>query len=182
MNPPTEIETLVMKKTALSPFHQSLLRIIVQDFIKIMNIDCMDDFKPQSIADLANELRFLGKYHHKYEVNCFDFEFPSILLQIWMSYSFEYKKMGIVKEVSEDIRGFFTSKIAACEGIKSIFLNRHSGGASNAKEAEMIKLAKKYYKTGALGEVMVIDKPEKELEFFFSMMDYLGFSYVGQTE
>jgi hypothetical protein len=43
----------------------------------------------------------------------------------------------------------------------------------------MRKLSKKYYKTGELGEVMVVDKPERELEFFFSMMDYLGFKYVG---
>jgi len=43
----------------------------------------------------------------------------------------------------------------------------------------MRKFAKKYYKTGSLGEVMVIDKLERELEFFFSMMNYLGFEYIG---
>ena len=87
--------------------------------------------------------------------------------------------MGIVKSLTEDVRGLTSSNIAAKEGTLSIFLNRHSGGAGNSKEAEMRKLAKKYYKTGSLGEVMVIDKPERELEFFFSMMDYLGFKYIG---
>ena len=179
MNPPTEIEKFVMTKSTLTPFYKSLLRVIVQDFIKIMNFDSIDDFNPQSIVDLANELRFMGKYYYKHNLEHFNFEFPSMLLEIWIGNTFEYKKMGLVKELSGNIRGFATSTLAAFEGIKSIFLNRHAGGASNAKEAEMIKLAKKYYKTGALGEVMVIDKPEKELEMLFSMMDYLGFGYVG---
>jgi len=178
-NPPNEVEQYIMCKTTLRPFYKSLLRVIIQDFIEIMKIDCVDNFNPQLIIDLTNELKFAGKYCHKRGMANFNSHFDRMLLEIWISYAFEYKKMGIVKSLTEDVRGLTSSNIAAKEGTLSIFLNRHSGGAGNSKEAEMRKLAKKYYKTGSLGEVMVIDKPERELEFFFSMMDYLGFKYIG---
>ena len=151
MNPPTEIEKFIMAKSNFNPFNKALLRVIAQDFIKIMNIDSIDSFDPQAIVELANELKYMGKYYYKHEVENFNFEFNSILLEVWIGNTFEYRKMGLVKDLSGNIRGFETSILAAFEGIKSIFLNRHSGGASNSKEAEMIKLAKKYYKTGALG-------------------------------
>ena len=160
------------------PFYHALLRIIVQDFIRIMNYGTVNDFIPNGIVGLANELSYLGVNSVK-EEELFDFKFHWMLIEIWISCAFKYKDIGIVRELSDDIRGLATSKEAALCGITSIFLNKHSGGASNVKEAEMRKLAKKYYKTGALGEVMVIDTPEKELEMFFSMMDYLGFCYVG---
>jgi len=179
INPANDIEKLVMAKSNLSPFYKSLLRIIVQDFIKIMKIESVDDFNPHAIVDLTNELNFMGADSVKEESKYFDFHFHYILIKIWISYAFEYKKLGVVKELAEDIRGLITSKEAALWGITSIFLNSHSGGASNSKEAEMRKFAKKYYKTGSLGEVMVIDKLERELEFFFSMMNYLGFEYIG---
>jgi len=178
-NPPNEVEQYIMCKTTLRHFYKSLLRVIIQDFIEIMKIDCVDNFNPQLIIDLTNELKFAGKYCHKRGMANFNSHFDRMLLEIWISYAFEYKKMGIVKSLTEDVRGLTSSNIAVKDGILSRFLNRHSGGASNSKEAEMRKLAKKYYKTGSLGEVMVIDKPERELEFFFSMMDYLGFKYIG---
>ena len=161
------------------PFYHALLRIIAQDFVKIMQIDSIDDFKPQEIVDLTNELKFWGEVGYKEDIKWFDFHFCRMMLVLWISYTFEYKKMSRVKDLSGDVRGLQASKIAASGGIESIFLNRHSGGASNSKEAEMRKLAKKYYKTGNLGKVMVIDEPERTLEFFFSMMEYLGFNYVG---
>jgi len=178
-NLPNEVEQYIMCKTTLRPFYKSLLRAIVQDFIEIMKIDSVDNFNPQLIIDLTNELKFAGKYCLKRGTANFNSHFDRMLLETWISYAFEYKKMGIVKSLTEDVRGLTSSNIAAKEGTLSIFLNRHSGGAGNSKEAEMRKLAKKYYKTGSLGEVMVIDKPERELEFFFSMMDYLGFKYIG---
>jgi len=174
-------EKLVMDKSELRPFNKALLRIIVQDFIQIMGINEVDDFVPQVILDLTNELDFGGETSYKEKIEWFNFHFNRMLIIIWLSYAFEYKNLGIVKNVAESVRGIVSSKIAATDGIASIFLNRHTGGASNSKEAEMRKLAKKHYRSGALGEVMVIDNPERELEFFFSMMDYLGFKYVGIT-
>lgn len=179
INPPDEVESLILLKSRLRPANKFLLRMIVQDFIKILRIKSVDNFNPQLILDLTNELRFFGKYNFAEDIGCFDFHFGWMLIEIWISYSFEYKKIGIVKNLKENIRGLLSSKIAAFEGIKSIFLNLHSGGASNSKEAEMRKFTKKYYKESSLGDVMVIDKPERELEFFFSMMDYLGFNYIG---
>ena len=169
-------------KPGAKPFYHALLRIIAQDFIKIMDICNLDDFSRQDIVDLTNKLKFFGENSVKEEVEHFDFNFHRMLIEIWVSYAFNYKDMGIVKELKGNIRGFATTKEAALCGITSIFLNRHSGGASNSKEAEMRKLAKKYYKIGALGEVVIVDKPEKELEFFFSMMDFLGLNYVGYDE
>ena len=172
------IEKFIMLKTGYEPYNKSLLRIIVQDFIKVLNINSIDEFKPKDIIALANELRFAGKYYVKREIGFSDCSLSHMLLEIWISYFFEFKGKGRVSEIPDELRGFNSSKIAAMCGISSIFLNSHAGGASNSKEAEMIKLAKKYYPTGALGEVMVIDEPERELEMLFSMMDYLGFKYV----
>lgn len=179
MNSITELEQYVILKTRLFPYRISLLRIIVEDFIKIMNIKSIENFNPQSIVDLANEIRFFGKDHYEYEVRSFDFYFPKILMQIWISYYFEYKNLGIVKDVSDNLRGFGTSKIAALGGILSVFLNLHSGGSDNAKMAEMKKLARKYYNMGPLVDVIIMDEPERELEFFFSMIEYLGLKYIG---
>ena len=179
INTPNEIEKFVMAKSNLTPFYKSLLRVIVQDFIEIMKIGSVDEFKPQAIVDLTNKLGFSTEYGFSKDVENFNFLFHRMLVAIWISCVFEYKEMGVVKELADDTKGLQASKVAALWGIESIFLNRHSGGAANSKEAEMRKLAKRHYKTGALGEVMVIDKPERELEFFFSMMDYLGFIYIG---
>jgi len=161
------------------PFYHALLRIIVQDFIKIVKIDSAEDFCPQAIIKLTDELEFFGEESRKEDIEGFEFVFHWLLIEIWISYAFEYKKMGVVKDLPESTRGLHTSKEAALYGITSIFLNLHAGGASNSKEAEMKKLAKKYYRTGALGEVVIVDEPERELEFFFSMMEYLGLKHIG---
>ena len=189
LNPPTEVERFVMAKTTLQPYYKALLRLIVQDFIRIMDIKSIDDFDPEAIVDTAKgfvvdsvkKVDFMGEAGNCFSVKSFSFDFPYILLKIWIGYTFEYKKMGLVKGLTGNIRGLTTSAIAALYGIRSIFLNRHCG-INNAKEAEMNKFAKQYYKTHAMGEVMVIDEPERELEMLFSMLDYLGFKYVGVNE
>ena len=159
-------------------YNHSILRIIIQDFIKIMNISNFHDFNPQSIVDLVNVLKFNGESGLVEDVINFDFRFHNMLLKIWISYSFKYKNVGIIRNLQNNIRGLLSSKEAALYSIESIFLNKHTGSVINSKEAEIRKFVKKYYKTGALGEVMVIDKPEKELEIFISIMDYLGLRYI----
>jgi hypothetical protein len=176
---PTEVEAHIIEKAGCLPNNKSLLRAIVQDFIAIMGINSMNDFKPKNIVDLTNELNFWGEANYVETLEWFDFHFYRMMVVIWLSYAFTYKKIGLVKNVDKNVRGLKTSKIAASGGIESIFLNKHTGGASNFKEAEMRRFAKKYFRAGSLGEVMVIDNPERELEFLFSMMDYLGFGYVG---
>jgi len=177
--PINELEKFVMKELNLKPFYKSLLRIIVQDFIKIIKFVKLIDFKSQLINDYVNKLEYFGpNYIHYTDSSGFFYNFSIKLLEIWISDNFIYKKMGYVKELKNNIKGFDTSKIAALYGIHSIFLNCHAGGASNSKEAEMIKFAKKYYNV-PYREIMVIDTPENELKMLFSMMDYLGFSYVG---
>ncbi len=71
INPPTEIEKLVMAKSDLTPFYKSLLRIIVQDFIKIMNIKSINDFRPQDVVDFTNDLKFSGEDSYKHTTENF---------------------------------------------------------------------------------------------------------------
>jgi hypothetical protein len=177
-NPPSEIEKYIFSQSRLNLYSLTVVRIIIQDLIKIMKIGSVDGFKPQQIVELVNKLNFSNDDFGKDDIKNFPCTFPDMLMKIWISYSFTYKKMGRVKELSEKISDLKTSKLAAWFGILSIFLNRHSG-VVNQKHAEMKKFVAKYYRTGAFGEVMVIDNPERELEFFFSIMDYLGFNYVG---
>ena len=176
-----EVEKLIIDQSRFHPHSEALLRIIVQDFIKVMGIESIGDFDPQTIVDYVNILKFSGKDSYKEDSQIFRFLFSGMLIKIWISNAFAYKNMGVVKGLSEDIRGLMSSKYAAIIGIESIFLNKHSGIA-NSKHVEMKKFAAKYYKTSAMGNVIVIDKPERELEIFFSMMDYLGFSYLGCVE
>ena len=176
---PSDIEQFIMTESEFSPFHKTLLRIIVEDFIKITTITNVCDFNPQEIIALIKEIDFFGGTGHCEDLEWFDSLFFRIILILWIGNTFEYKKLGAVKNVPNETQGFMTNKEAALSGIESIFLNCHTGGATNAKEAEMMKLAKKHYRTGAIGEVMVIDEPERELEFLFSMMDYLGLKYIG---
>lgn len=177
--PPDELEALLIEQLRLHPFNLSFLRIIIQDFIKIMNYQVPSDYSPETIIERASSVSFAEDHHANEDIRNFRFTFPYLLLRIWFSHAFVYKTNDLVYKIPEETRGLKTSKIAALYGTISIFLNLHSGGATNAKEAEMIKLAKKHYPIGSLGEVMVVDEPKRELEFFVSMMDYLGFRYIG---
>lgn len=177
--PHNKLEELLLEQLRLHPFNSSLLRIIIQDFIKIMNYQVPSDFTPETIIERASSVSFAEDHHANENIRNFSVVFPYLLLRIWFSYAFVYKINDLVYKIPEETRGLKTSKIAALYGTISIFLNLHSGGAANAKEAEMIKLAAKYYPVGSAGEVTVIDEPKRELEFFVSMMDYLGFRYIG---
>jgi len=171
-----EIENYIISLSRLCPFNQSLLRIIVQDFIKIMQIENIKDFSRKAIVVLMDQITFVNDHFAKTDLKYF--EFDTILMRLWISYVFTYKNMRIVKDLPENIKGLKSSKLAALFGILSIFLNCH-GGVVNEKHAQMKKFAAMYYMSYPLGEVLVKDKPEVEMELFFSMMDYLGFSYVG---
>jgi hypothetical protein len=177
--PPNDLEALLLEQLGLRPFKPSFLRIIIQDFNKIMNYQVPCDFNAETIVIRASTLGFSDHQDINANIRNFKFIFPYIFLRIWLSYAFIYKTYGSVYKIPEETRGLKTSKIAALSGTLSIYLNLHSGGASNAKEAEMIKLAAKYYPTGFMGEVVVTDEPKRELELFFSMMDYIGFRYIG---
>jgi len=152
--------------------------LIVQDFIKILQIKRKDDFNPEAIVAFTNKLGFADDHLGKAHIRNFEVTFSKMMLQIWISYAFEYKNQGIVSQLSNEIRGLKSSKLAALFGVLSIFLNCHSG-VVNEKHAEMKKIAAKYYPVGGAGEVMVRGNENTQLEFFVSMMDYLDFKYVG---
>jgi hypothetical protein len=177
--PPDEFEKLIIDQSGLRPFHPSLLRIIVQDFIKIMNYRTWNDFHPEAIMERAGSGGFALEHPAQDDIRNFRYVFCYSLLRIWFSDAFTYQTDVPVHQVPGETRGLLTSEVAALYGTLSVFMNLHGGGAANVKEAEMIKLAAKYYPAGMAGEVMVVDEPERELTFFVSMMDYLGFRYAG---
>ena len=179
LDSPNEIEQYIIAQSGLEPFNPSILRIIVQDFIRIMKIDSIDDFRAQSIVDFANELEFANDHCEEEQVRLFNFTFQYMLMKIWISYVFSYKGIDRVKALAEEIKGLRTSKLAALYDGMSIFLNSHSGGAVNAKGAEMRKFANQYCRTGAFGDTATVGGLEYDLQLFFSIMDYLGFKYVG---
>lgn len=177
---PTKVETYIMDRTGLRPPHKSLLRVIVQDFIQIMNIRGKEDFNPHAVMEVIRRINFMG-YDRESELTMrsFEFYFSTYLLEIWIGHTFYYKNAGVVKDLPITTSGMKTSSIAGVYGIKSIFLNRHAGGATNSKEAQMVLFAKQYYETGNLGEVVVNDTPEREIQMLFSMLQYLGLRYIG---
>lgn len=180
--PMTEVEELVYKKSHfIHTPNKALLRLIIRDFITLLNLKEPSDFKPEQIIKAAKELNYWGdgSFRQFERPSDFNWFFSWMLLEIWLSNAFTYKGKEIVKDLPSNTRGLKTSKEAAFEGIRSLFLNCHTGGASNAKEAEMRKLAKKHYRTGALGDVVISGDPERVFALLFSMLDYLGLKYIG---
>jgi len=176
--PLSKTEHTVIVALRLNPSALSLYRLIVQDFIKILNLKCPSDFNPKSIVAFANELTFADDYIGEAQERIFECQFPYIIIQTWISHAFSYGKYGIVSQLSNNIRGLKSSKLAALFGILSIFLNCH-GGIVNKKHAEMKKMVALNYTAGYFGEFILWGCEKTELEFFVSMMDYLKFTYVG---
>jgi len=170
-----EVEQVVFSALGLVPAAQAICRLIMQDFIQILKLRNKSDFDPEGIVAFTNVLSFADDHLGKAHTQIFKQTFANMMLQIWISYVFTYKNNGIVHQLSNEVRGLKSSKLAALFGVLSIFLNRHSG-VVNGKHAEMKKMASKYYLVGGLGEVMVMGNEKIQLEFFVSMMDYLDLS------
>ena len=158
------------------------VKIIIEDFIKCMGYTSAKQFSWKMLQDNEDTiLAFLDEFtlffRDSPKRDTFKHYFPCFLLIIWLSRTFEYKRYGLVETVIPSQKGFLTSKLAAIFGIRSIFFNTH-GGTVNTKHAEMNKFAMKY---GANDFHVVSDEPIRVLEIFVSMMDYLGFKYVGPS-
>ena len=177
--PLDELEALLIGRVVTFPQSLPLLRIIISDFIQIMNWRAASDVDPKDVIERAHTVGFGEGYPVDEEVRNFSYTLPYLLLRIWFGYAFTYKTHGLVYQIPDETRGLATSKIAALFGTVSLFLGHHSGGATNAKEAEMIKLAAQHYPAASFGVVQDVDEPQKQLAFFVSMMDYLGFHYIG---
>lgn len=178
-SPPNDLESHFLSISRLVPPQDYLLRVIVQDFLALADISSVDDrFKPK-IIELLREGSFFSESSYAIVLGD-DFGFPYTLIEIWLVNAFDYKNMGLVKDIKDNARGLRSSMTAALFGTLSLFLNKFSSVA-NPKHSEMIRLAERHYEP--VGDipwtVRVIDEPERVLEFFFSMMDYLGLCYVG---
>lgn len=172
----TEMELLdiMYRHSDISPFSENICRIIVQDFIKIFDIKFLVSEKYSNIVKVANEINWFDGYLYFTEEN-FIFEFIYIVVAVWINYCMSYKNKGLVKDLSNDIRGLESSKLAAIYGITSNFLNCHSG-TINSKHAEINKFMAKIF---SHSNPFVLSKlgAENELILLVSILDYLGFKY-----
>ena len=176
-----EIELLdtMYRRTEVSPFSKNICRLIVQDFLELFSIRSLTYEKRNEIIKVANKISEVNQYLSLTEAN-FTVEFIYIVVTIWVSYYLSYKNKGIVKDLSNEIRGFESSKLAALFGIVSNFLNCHSG-TINPKHAEIDKFILKFvshnnpFMLSQLGA-------EREIELLISILDYLGFKYEGRPQ
>jgi hypothetical protein len=161
------------------PFSMNICRIIVQDFIELLDIKSLTPVKRSQIIQSANEM--IGDHQYwSYSEENFTFQFMELTVIIWIGYCLSFKNKGIVRDLSNEIRGLESSKLAALYGIMSIFLNCHSG-IINPKHAEINKFITKFtsqdypFFLPQLGAKI-------ELELLISILDYLGFKVLSKTE
>lgn len=172
----TEIELLdiMYRHTEVAPFSKNICRLIVQDFIELFNIESLSSENRRRIIKVANEVSGFSQYLLFKEAN-FTFEFIYMVVAIWINYCLSYKNKGIVRDLSNGIRGLEGSKLAALYGILSNFLNCHSG-TINPKHAEINKfIAKSISHNNPF--ILSLLGANIELELLISVLDYLGFRY-----
>lgn len=158
----------------IAPFSKNICRIIVQDFIRIFDIKTLTSKKREQIIKAANEVNWFDGLLYFTEDN-YMFEFIYIVVAIWINYCFSFKNKGLVKELSSNIRGLESSKLAAIYGITSNFLNCHSG-TINSKHAEINKFMAKSINNSNPFFLSQLGA-EVELILLISVLDYLGFKY-----
>jgi hypothetical protein len=216
------------------PYSEAVYCVITQDFLKILKADSVNDLDKGRILELANSVQI--EDDDPFTLENFEFQFPYMLLLIWIGHCLIYGCKGRVCRLSDEVRGLKTNKLAAKYGLLSIFLNIHSGTV-NYKHAEMKRFASLHIDTGpksgefsaqakeALTKIIKeyvaennIDTSSKEpvlipvtgeikeayeaifaaehkpapdlkpedikqsLEALVSVLDYLGFKYVGVEE
>ncbi|MCX7903166.1 MAG: hypothetical protein N2486_01515 [Caloramator sp.] len=176
----TELELLniMYRYSDISPFSENICRIIIQDFIKIFDIKSSISEKYNNILKVANEINWFDGYLTFTEEN-FIFEFIYIVVAVWINYCLSYKNKGLVKDLSNNIRGLESSKLAAIYGITSNFLNCHTGTV-NSKHAEINKFMQKFYSNSNPFTLSQLGA-ETELILLITILDYLGFKYNLET-
>lgn len=165
---------IMYKHGDMLPFSKNICHLIVQDFIELFDIKSLSSEKRSEIIKAANEISGLNNYLYFIEEN-FTVEFIYMIVAIWTSYCLSYKNKGIVRDLSNEIRGLESSKLAALFGIASNFLNCHSG-IINQKHAEIDKFMSEsisHNNPFALTQLGA----DVELELLISVLYYLGFKY-----
>lgn len=125
------------------PYSKAVYCVIAQDFMRVFKVASIRDLNEDDMLDLANKLQF--EECERFSHENFAFQFPFILLQIWIGYCLAYK--GRVYQITSEVRGLKMNRLAAQFGILSIFLNIHSG-IVNSKHAEMKRFAGTYIDSG----------------------------------
>ncbi|MCL2512290.1 MAG: hypothetical protein FWF08_00190 [Oscillospiraceae bacterium] len=163
------------------PSNIKLYRIVMQDFVKIMDYKLLADFNEQILIDYFKNLNFsknLDDFFARIRLDIFRFRFLDMMMFIWLNYAFTYKNLGLVADIEKISRDLNSSVCAAMSGLPPIFMNGPIS-VEGAKHVEMAKLAAKYYPAKDFDEADINDEPETELKFFVSMMDFLGLKYIG---
>lgn len=165
---------IMYKHGEVIPFSKNICLLIVQDFIELFDIKSLSSEKRSEIIKVANEISGFNNYLYFTEEN-FTVEFIYMVIAIWINYCLSYKNKGVVRDLSNEIRGLESSKLAALFGITSNFLNCHSG-IINSKHAEIDKFIAKsisHNNPFALSQLGA----DVELELLISVLYYLGFKY-----
>lgn len=127
------------------PYSNAVYCVIAQDFMRVVKADSTKTLDKNHILELVNRLQIEEK--GQFSLENFAFQFPYILLMIWVGYCLTYGRKGRVCQLSDEVRGLKINRLAAEFGILSIFLNIHSGTV-NSKHAEMKRFAADYIYTG----------------------------------
>lgn len=131
------------------PYSKVVYCVIAQDLLTVLDADTVEELDMDKMIELANKVQFeeMGPFSREN----FAFEFPYILMLIWIGYCLTYGRRGRVCQLSNDVWGLKTNKLAAQAGILSEFLNIHSSTV-NSKHTELKRFAKKYIYTGPPSE------------------------------
>ena len=127
------------------PYSDAVYCVIARDFLQIFKAVTVSDLDKDCILALAN--RLLSEEDEPFSHESFEFQFPYILLLIWISHCLTYGSKGRVCQLSDEVRGLKTNMLAAEFGLLSVFLNIHSGTV-NYKHAEMKRFAGEHINTG----------------------------------
>ncbi|MCL2488133.1 MAG: hypothetical protein FWE80_05555 [Oscillospiraceae bacterium] len=193
--PPNKLIQKIMKTAGWTTPHTFLARLIAEDYAKHMEYHSAEQFSQKGCRKALDTLSAF--YEMDYSL-CRDYDFPcsSFLLGVWLSCAFAYKNYGMVGTITPSPRGFLSSKSAAEAGIQSAFLNGFTC-IVNTKHAEMEKFMGTFRAEQLSVSLSGMDnsleslanalctlfmapgEPVKILEMLLSMMDFLGFKYVG---
>lgn len=169
---------LIYTYRGTGPYSENICHFMIQDIIKLSGVTTLN---PEEFGLIIKVTKGTSGFNEYLSFLNPDYKLNMIMI-IWISYCLSYKNKGIVRELSSDIHGLQSSKLAALFGILSNFLNSHSG-IINSKHAEINKFVAHNISNQNLFTLCQIgDGGKTEIELLISILDYLGFRYEYQYD
>lgn len=156
----------------------------IKDFITALMFDLRelpysDNFYPYIICHLGQSIlpfwEQFEDYHYFYDAFTESFLYETT----------EYKKQGRLYKVPDyfgELNGVYFSVYAFLNGVNEITDLYHSDKGWDTKETQVLRLYKNKYLPLFEQETDEYKKCELAYRFFMSILEYLGFVYVGRTE